>query len=205
LFRICESESIMTKTLAPEVRSEFAKRLKDMRQQKGFPRARYFAKTLGIEENRYTRYERAEVEPSLTLIHKMCEVLQVTPNQLLGFPRRQPQPPPGFSEDEADGLGSIENLSERQVEPQAWRLASAIAAVRSTHGGVRPADPLALMGETSKLFQQMLRDPFNTVANLVAEESVQMLEPERKAEIARLVRAFTDAATDGVTSGAPRR
>src|SRR5262250_2302952 len=75
----------MIKTLAPEVRSEFAKRLKDMRQQKGFPRARYFAKTLGIEENRYTRYERAEVEPSLTLIHKMCEVLQVSPNELLGF------------------------------------------------------------------------------------------------------------------------
>src|SRR6188472_2934779 len=58
LCRICESESTMPKTLAPEVRSQFAKRLKAMRVHGGFERARYFAKALGIEENRYTRYER---------------------------------------------------------------------------------------------------------------------------------------------------
>jgi len=38
-----------------------------------------------IEENRYTRYERAEVEPSLTVLLKICETLGVTPNDLLGF------------------------------------------------------------------------------------------------------------------------
>jgi len=65
--------------LAPEVRSQFAQRLKNLRTQRGFDRARYFAKSLGIEENRYTRYERAEVEPNLTLIHKMCETLRVSP------------------------------------------------------------------------------------------------------------------------------
>jgi transcriptional regulator with XRE-family HTH domain len=43
---------------------------------------------LGIEENRYTRYERAEVEPSLTLIHKICVTLQVSPNDLLGYDER---------------------------------------------------------------------------------------------------------------------
>jgi transcriptional regulator with XRE-family HTH domain len=197
----------MTKTLAPEVRSEFAKRLKTMRTQRGFPRARYFAKTLGIEENRYTRYERAEVEPSLTLIHKMCEVLEVTPNQLLGFTgRRLPQPVQGFAEEPAEGLGPPENLSERQVEPQAWRLATAGAGVRSAHGtGAKPADPLALMGETTKLFQQLLKDPFNTVAGLVGDEALQGLDPERKAEIARLVRTFTDGASESSSPGGPRR
>ena len=75
----------MVQMLAPEVRSQFAQRLKNLRTQRGFDRARYFAKSLGIEENRYTRYERAEVEPSLTLIHKMCETLRVSPNELLGF------------------------------------------------------------------------------------------------------------------------
>ena len=75
----------MSDVLAPNVRSQFAKRLKIIRTQRGFDRARYFAKSLGIEENRYTRYERAEVEPSLTLIHKMCATLHVTPNELLGF------------------------------------------------------------------------------------------------------------------------
>src|SRR5712671_1757643 len=82
---ICETASAMVQMLAPEVRSQFAQRLKSLRTQRGFDRARYFAKSLGIEENRYTRYERAEVEPSLTLIHKMCETLRVSPNELLGF------------------------------------------------------------------------------------------------------------------------
>src|SRR6476660_7643221 len=77
--------SAMAPMLAPEVRLQFAKRLKTMRTQRGFDRARYFARSLGIEENRYTRYERAEVEPSLTLINKMCETLRVSPNELLGF------------------------------------------------------------------------------------------------------------------------
>ena len=82
---MCETASVMPEVLAPNVRTQFAKRLKIIRTQRGFDRARYFAKSLGIEENRYTRYERAEVEPSLTLIHKMCATLHVTPNELLGF------------------------------------------------------------------------------------------------------------------------
>ena len=69
----------------PKCVRSLRKRLKTMRTQRGFDRARYFARSLGIEENRYTRYERAEVEPSLTLIHKMCETLRVSPNELLGF------------------------------------------------------------------------------------------------------------------------
>ena len=69
---------------APEVRLQFAKRLKELRTEKGFHRARAFANALGIDENRYTRYERAEVEPSLTIIHKICGTLRVSPNDLLG-------------------------------------------------------------------------------------------------------------------------
>ena len=91
----------MAKPLAPEVRSQFAKRLKEMRVQSGFLRARYFATSLGIEENRYTRYERAEVEPSLTLIHKMCETLRVSPNELLGFAEYEGGAIPGFAEESA--------------------------------------------------------------------------------------------------------
>jgi transcriptional regulator with XRE-family HTH domain len=70
---------------ASEIRLLFAKRLKQLRTEKGFVHARTFAKVLGIEENRYTRYERAEVEPSLTLIHRICQTLQVSPNDLLAF------------------------------------------------------------------------------------------------------------------------
>ena len=76
--------------LAPAVRVEFAKRLRQLRTEKGFAHARELVRVLGIEENRYTRYERAEVEPSLTLIHKICVTLQVSPNDLLDFTESGP-------------------------------------------------------------------------------------------------------------------
>ena len=69
------------RTLAPPVRAAFAKR----RVEGGYARARRFAHALGIDENRYTRYERAEAEPDLTLIYKICETLRVTPDELFGF------------------------------------------------------------------------------------------------------------------------
>ena len=74
-----------TKPLPPDVRKAFARRLKELRRLRGHMRARSFAIALGIEENRYTRYKRAEAEPSLTLIHTICSTLQVTPNDLFGI------------------------------------------------------------------------------------------------------------------------
>jgi transcriptional regulator with XRE-family HTH domain len=194
LCRICESASIMPKTLAPEVRSQFAKRLKAMRVQAGFPRARYFAKSLGIEENRYTRYERAEVEPSLTLIHKICEVLRISPNELLGFDDFRPLNGPGFAEDGAGDLAARENHPERHAEQLAWRLASEVVAMRYAHragpkGG--PDDPLAATRETARLFHLLLKDPFNTIADIVGDEALKAGAPEHKAEIAQLVAAYT--------------
>jgi transcriptional regulator with XRE-family HTH domain len=186
----------MAKTLAPEVRSQFAKRLKTMRVQSGFERARYFAKALGIEENRYTRYERAEVEPSLTLIHKICEVLQVSPNELLGFIDARSAPALGFSEPPAD-YEAASAPSERHLETLAWRLASEVAAVRNGHRGREPGDPFAVTRDTGKLYQSLLKDPFNTMASIVAEESLKGLDAERRAELARLVDAITDIAGRG--------
>jgi len=68
---------------APPARVRFAKRLRRLRVEKGFAHARTLARALGIEENRYTRYERAEVEPNLTLINRICQVLAISPNELL--------------------------------------------------------------------------------------------------------------------------
>ena len=187
----------MPKTLAPEVRSQFAKRLKAMRVQGGFDRARYFAKALGIEENRYTRYERAEVEPSLTLIHKMCDVLRVSPNELLGFPEHRGTAMPGFAEDAAAELGARDSPPERHAELLAWRLASEVAAVRNGHRapGKESGDPLAVTRDTGKLYQLLLKDPFNTIAGIVSDEALKGLDAERKSELAQLVDALTDAAS----------
>ena len=196
LFRICETASVMTKTLAPQVRLQFAKRLKDMRIEGGFQRARYFAKSLGIEENRYTRYERAEVEPSLTLIHKICELLRVSPNELLGFAGYGGEGrTPGFV-DPGDDYGHRESPSEadRHAELLAWRLASEITSIRNRHR-VNPGDPLAAARETGRLFQLLRSDPFNTVAGVLSDEALKDLAPERKEELAKLVDTFTGTAS----------
>jgi transcriptional regulator with XRE-family HTH domain len=185
----------MPKTLAPQVRLQFAKRLKNMRIEGGFQRARYFAKSLGIEENRYTRYERAEVEPSLTLIHKICEILRVSPNELLGFAEYVGGRTPGFAEPPGE-FGHREAGSEtgRHAELLAWRLASEITSIRNRQR-TNPGDPLAAARETGRLFQLLRSDPFNTVAGVLSDEALKELDPERKADLARLVEAFTGTAS----------
>jgi transcriptional regulator with XRE-family HTH domain len=197
----------MSDVLAPNVRSQFAKRLKIIRTQRGFDRARYFAKSLGIEENRYTRYERAEVEPSLTLIHKMCATLHVTPNELLGFSEFNDegafQSAPGMAESsagasrpqgQAGGNGNAGSL--------AWRLASEAVAIRSEQAsrGKAPEDPLANFRETGALFQKLQAEPFSTIAEIVDDPAVQTAAAARKAAIAELIRTFTES----VSGKAPR-
>lgn len=193
----------MPKTLAPEVRSQFAKRLKDMRMQSGFPRARYFAKSLGIEENRYTRYERAEVEPSLTLIHKMCETLQVSPNELLGFAEYGgPSSFPAFAEESVRENAHNEDDSVTRVGLLAWRLASQTAAIRNKHRAKSKVttDPLATPRDTGKLFQKLQADPFGTVAEIVADEALKGLDSGHKAELADLIAAYTESVTQAASS-----
>jgi transcriptional regulator with XRE-family HTH domain len=186
----------MAKTLAPEVRSQFAKRLKEMRIQSGFVRARYFAKSLGIEENRYTRYERAEVEPSLTLIHKMCEILRVSPNALLGFAESEGGGSvPSFAEGPAGENGSPADADARQRDLLAWRLASEVVAARHRHRARSKgsSDPLATKRDIAKLFQKLQSDPFGTVAEVVADDALKDLGSDRQSEFAELVDGYTES------------
>ena len=69
-----------------QIRDLFSQRLRELRKQAGFRSARSLAERLEIDENRYTRYERAEVEPNLQLFSRICEILRITPNDLLGYP-----------------------------------------------------------------------------------------------------------------------
>ena len=192
----------MAQTLAPEVRSRFAQRLKTLRTQRGFDRARYFAKSLGIEENRYTRYERAEVEPSLTLIHKMCETLRVSPNELLGFTDLRhhyasvvPDPAEASAEDPATGPGSDTSKGAAPVSSLAWSLAAEAVAIR--HGrSAKPkaaADPLAALRETSALFSSLQAEPFETVAAILGDAALKDIGAEHKTRLAELIHAYTDS------------
>jgi transcriptional regulator with XRE-family HTH domain len=209
LCAICETASVMPEVLAPNVRTQFAKRLKIIRTQRGFDRARYFAKSLGIEENRYTRYERAEVEPSLTLIHKMCATLHVTPNELLGFAEFNDegafQNAPGLSESGDSPRGQAPAAGNGNIGSLAWRLASEAAAIRSEQAsrGNSPEDPLANFRETAALFQKLQADPYGTVAEVVDDPAVKGAPAARKTAIAELIRAFTEGAS-GKASGRSR-
>jgi transcriptional regulator with XRE-family HTH domain len=184
--------------LAPDARSRFATRLKRLRLQRGFERARFFARTLGIEENRYTRYERAEVEPSLTLLHKMCDTLRVTPNELLGFaePPGEVSGPAGASaaRGDAHGEGSADPASSL-----AWRLASATVAIRQEYLGRKPGDALEAIRETGGLFAELQAKPFGAVAEIARDPSLKSAAADKRAALAELIRCYTDrvAATVG--------
>jgi len=190
----------MVQTLAPEVRARFAQRLKTLRTRRGFDRARYFAQSLGIEENRYTRYERAEVEPSLTLIHKMCETLRVSPNELLGFPDLRPHGSAVL--DLAEGAapeilrhGETGAKGAHLVSLLAWGLAA--EAVANRHGRSvksKPAgDPLAVLRETSALFSSLQAEPFETVAAILGEAALKDIGAEHKTRLAQLIEAYTES------------
>jgi transcriptional regulator with XRE-family HTH domain len=203
----------MSDTLAPDVRSHFAKRLKIIRTQRGFDRARYFAKSLGIEENRYTRYERAEVEPSLTLIHKMCAALHVTPNELLGFSEFNDegafQTAPGFGEPppqpKAQGPSASGRGGSNKQGSLAWRLAGEAIAIRVDQSkGKSAADPLATFRDTAALFQKLQAEPFDTVGEIVGDAAVKSAPPARKAAIAELIRTFTESVAGKGHSRTPR-
>jgi len=201
-------------SLAPDVRSKFAKRLKNLRIQRGFDRARLFAKTLGIEENRYTRYERAEVEPSLTLIQKMCETLRVTPNELLGFAEAADQhgfgSAPGMAEDTPHEPARAPNGQAGGTAPDsmgslAWRLASEAVAIRLAHLGKKaPLDPLETFRETGTLFAELQAKPFGAVAEIVRDPALKTADAGHKAALAELIQSFTDKITRGVAEK-PRR
>jgi transcriptional regulator with XRE-family HTH domain len=201
----------MAQMLAPEVRSQFAQRLKSLRTQRGFDRARYFARSLGIEENRYTRYERAEVEPSLTLIHKMCETLRVSPNELLGFADLRHQHPsnvPGFADTSLEEFATAHGgeAGGKGVDPVsslAWNLAGEAVAIRHEHGArsKAAADPLAVLRDTGALFSSLQSEPFKTVAEILNDTALKNVDAKHKAKLAELIQAYTSSISDA----APRR
>jgi transcriptional regulator with XRE-family HTH domain len=196
----------MPPVLAPTVRAQFAQRLRALRAQRGFERARHFAKALGIEENRYTRYERAEVEPNLTLIYEICQKLSVTPNELLGFaepagedatavrvrPAAESAAAPAAESAAAEAAAGAR--SSGQLSALAWQLASEAAHGKAALGdtAAAAADPLRLVRETGQIYSRLEGDPFGTVADIVNDPALKDLGPERKIKLAALIEAYTE-------------
>jgi transcriptional regulator with XRE-family HTH domain len=61
----------------------FGKRLKAARIRAGYSSAQSFAHVLGLEPPAYRKYERGAAEPNFETLTRICELLHVTPNDLL--------------------------------------------------------------------------------------------------------------------------
>ncbi len=166
---------------AASAREDFARRLRELRILRGFRTARSLARALEIDENRYTRYERAEVEPDLEMIRRICATLSVFPGELLG---------PG--EPNTGGrpaTPSRRGRSERsQPEPNtglalssaAWDLAEAVIGARARESGATNAEasPLADISQTGTLYRNIMQQPFEAITVLLQEPAVSNAGPD---------------------------
>lgn len=71
----------------------FAERLKAARE-KHYESAQQFAQVLGMEPHAYRKYERGQSEPNFETLTRICELLELTANDLLPHTttRRRKQP-----------------------------------------------------------------------------------------------------------------
>jgi transcriptional regulator with XRE-family HTH domain len=201
----------MTEARLQTVRPYFAQRLKELRTARGFRTARSLARALEIDENRYTRYERAEVEPDLTLLVRICETLGVTPNDLLvSWSTPSPREPlPGFAEKsesvrvaggnkpirsadastrsaEVESADAARDAARARQRALAWQLASELAKL-----GSRPDtsmhSPIASLQTKSRLFAEIEKDPFAFIRGLAEDARLAELNLHEQARIAGLV------------------
>jgi len=197
-----------------EARAFFAERLRTLRVPLGYRTARSFAKALGIDENRYTRYERAEVEPDLGLIRRICALLSVTPNELLGVPavaRRA-----GSADEVCDsgvrpgtGRNNADRKDETAFEPPAHRLASVsrpmmawaigglIANARLQHNAqakTSAAPNEAFQRDASDIFAAIMQSPETTLPQLANEAALMAAGPDAIREFVTLCERFSKIA-----------
>lgn len=192
----------MPSSTETSARAFFARRLRELRVPKGFKTARSLAAALDIDENRYTRYERAEVEPDLGLLIKICRTLGVTPNDLMIDTGSQPAAkvagwngtPYGFAEDASDhptpsrdAVPDAHTLKRRAV---AWQIATLLAR---TEDGI-PSDvapgtgrELSAVARASRIFKQLERDPFGYVASIGTSPRLASLPPEQQRRLSAMI------------------
>ncbi len=188
-----------------EAREQFAQNLRQARIARGYKTARSLARALNIDENRYTRYERAEVEPDLKLLQQMCRLLGVTPNELLlGFGSA-----PSALDDDLKRPWAAGTSGEGTVlfEALAWRLAAAavtsgigIDGVRQMNGATRPAvsgaPALPKLQQTTVLYRRLVSQPMATMSAIAADDGLTRAGAQTAQQIhdlcAKLAHALSD-------------
>ena len=177
-------------------RRQFARRLRELRVARGFKTARSLAGALGIDENRYTRYERAEVEPDIALIQRICETLCLSPNELFGVtPHERPVIPSGLAEGTKEYSAEAPSGTPRNGRSEvAWLLASKVAELqsRSANQG-NGGKPLARLQQAARLFTDLERRPYAAVSEILLMPAVTGASPEEARLIGELVEELTRA------------
>jgi transcriptional regulator with XRE-family HTH domain len=168
----------------PEARRDFSTQLRELRVPRGYRTARSFARALGIDENRYTRYERAEVEPDLDMIRRICQLLAVTPNELLGTPSPSLGMDGGVAPADTDMTSSIGRAQAHQPQSEnrarsiataSWQLAEKVIAVRASHAASAShslpvaARGLEALSLTGTVYKELMQQPFETIAAISAD------------------------------------
>lgn len=165
----------------------FARRLKEVRIKKGFSTARSLASALSIDENRYTRYERAEVEPDLHLIGRMCHVLGVLPNDLLRVASDAPaygngiagEPNQASISDPVQGLaqGGLLGHGMSPLDSLAWKLGCLVARVKAAGSdgdgtGNGRGESLTYLRTATLHYRELCRNPFSAIGDIVQDPAV---------------------------------
>jgi transcriptional regulator with XRE-family HTH domain len=182
--------------ILPPVRVVFARRLKALRIPRGYATARSFAVALEIDENRYTRYERAEVEPDLSLLVRICVLLGVTPSDLLDVPG-QIAGAGGFAEGAVAplanaGANGSSNTTRRRA--LAWQVAEEIAKLDLSP----PGHALENVGRVSRLFAEITADPFSFVTRMTAERRFESLDQGRATRLGHMIDELIAATKEDV-------
>ena len=185
---------------SPIARQQFARRLREFRVARGFKTARSLAQALDIDENRYTRYERAEVEPDIKLIQQICETLGLSPNDLLGTPvPRQAMAPRAALSATVSGFSEPEpvpsNPSAGERDRTAWLLACAVADLRATATNPSPesagVSPLATLQQAARLFADLQSRPYAAVTDILLHPAVAQAPVKEARRIETLIEALT--------------
>jgi transcriptional regulator with XRE-family HTH domain len=191
---------------SPIARQQFARRLREFRVARGFKTARSLALALDIDENRYTRYERAEVEPDIKLIQHICETLELSPNDLLGTPHgARPDASirssahataPGFAEPEPSSLSSPADDDRLLRDRTAWSLACAVADLQARAAIDVPESPsrLATLRQAARLFADLERRPYAAVTDILLLPAIAQAPAQEAHRIETLIEALTHVA-----------
>ena len=190
-------KTLVPTTHIPLARAVFARRLRELRVPRGFRTARSLARALGIDENRYTRYERAEVEPDLSLLVRICEVLGIAPNDMLAEAMRgnSTNDLNGFSERGAEpiklpSLAAHHALKRRTVT---WTMARLVVESNlDLKSGAAPSWPGLVLQRCSTLQAAIEADPFTFIANLTAEPRFAELADDIQQRIVELFDELMD-------------